>query len=138
MFHDDLVTQLEDDDVGTFGVNIFLHARARIPMLPLGSATCEITATGGTAPEHTQNATIYPAYLKPTCQLAFRADAPEEALEMADAAFQSVVKVRNMFIGSGWYRSVKCLQSEPIDLGVDDRGQSKFSFNVLGDYNRRS
>lgn len=135
-FLDDLVTQLETDGVGTFGVNITKSSRAAIPMVPSGGATLNIVLTGGTKAERIQNNTIRPAFQRPSAQLTARANSPAVAFTMAQAAYDSLWKVRNQFIGSGWYREIVCLQ-EPIDMGVDDRGQSRYTFNVLGNFNRR-
>lgn len=136
MWLDDLVTQLEEDGVGTLKVNIFTSSKAAIPMLVSGGATLVITETGGTAPDRTQNATIFPAYLRPGAQLVARANSYAAAREMADAAYQSLVKVRNQFINSGWYREIRPLQ-EPFEVPSDDRTQTRVAFNVVGNYNRR-
>lgn len=137
MFTDDIITRLEAQNVGTLNENIFETSLANIPILVSGEATLQITGTGGTGVENTHNATVFPAYLRPTSQLVARADTPAAAREMADAAFQALF-VTNSFINSGWYRSIRPLQSEPIDLGIDVRKQSQFAFNVIGDYNRRA
>ena len=133
---EDLISLLEEKSVGTFNSNIFATSMASIPLLPSGAATCQIQTTGGTAPDNVQNNTIYPAYLQPSAQLTFRADAAQEARDMADLAFAALFVV-NRFINSGWYQWIRPLQSEPIDMGQDSRGQARFAFNVIGHYNRR-
>jgi hypothetical protein len=137
MFLDDLVTQLEADNVGTLRVNLFRGAKTAVPMLASGAATLHLIETGGGGPEHTQNNTIFPSYLHPSAQLTARADNYDNARAMADAAYRSLVKVRNQFINSGWYRSIKPLQEPNEAMGVDDRGQVRILFNVTADYNRR-
>lgn len=134
MFQEDLITQLEEDSVGTLNTNLFATLKSKVPMLVSGAATCQITITAGPGPDNTHNATIFPAYLRTTAQLMFRADKSANARAMADAAYRSLVKVRNEFINSGWYRSIKPLQSEPFEMPVDDRGQACYAFNALGDY----
>ena len=132
----DVITVLEDANVGTFGSNIFASTQASIPILPSGAATCHLIETGGTAPDHTQNKTaIYPAYSQPGCQLTFRAGTYQQARDMADEAFQALF-IRNRFINSGWYVWVKALQ-EPSDGGKDARGQAQVGFNIVAKYNRR-
>lgn len=136
---DDLAAQLNADGVGAVNVNIFLTTNASIPILVSGEATLQIIETGGTSPSRTQNATIFPAYLHPGAQLTARGRTYAIAREMADAAYQSLCKVRNQFIASGvnWHRKISML-SEPQDIaGLDERKQPRVSFNVLGDYNRR-
>jgi hypothetical protein len=135
-FLSDLVSLFQTDGVGTLGLTIFTSTKASIPMLASG-ATLQIVETGGSAPERTQNAVVFPAYLRPSAMLVARAKSPAVAREMADAAYQSSVKVRNQFIGSNWYREIKPLQEPNDALGVDDRGQAQCSFNITADYNRR-
>jgi hypothetical protein len=128
---EDIVTQLESNGVGTYGVNIFISTKRGIPVLASGQATLQLIKTGGTAPENTQNSTETPAYSNPGCQITCRAGDWVTAYGMAEKAYLSLFKVRNQFINSGWYRSIKPLQ-EPFDSGVDERGQVLVRFNVLG------
>lgn len=136
-FIDNLITLFEADGVGIDGVNIFRSTMAAIPLVASGGATLHIIETGGSSPDRTQNATIFPAYLRPAAQLVARAATYASAREMADKAYQSTVKVRNQFIGANWYREIKPLQEPNDALGVDDRGQARVSFNIVADYNRR-
>lgn len=133
-FLDDLVTKLETDAVGTFGVTIFTTSQATVPKKTV--AVLHIRKTGGSGPEQTQNATLRPAFLRPGAQLVARADTYAAAEALATAAYYSLGQVRNEFISSGWYRRIRCTQ-EPFDLGVDDRGQQQSVFNVTAEYNRR-
>jgi hypothetical protein len=133
-FLDDLVTKLEADGVGTRGVNIFTTSGVTVPKKT--GATLHIKKTGGTAPEHTQNATLRPAFLLPGAQIVAAADDYDDADTFASSAYYSLGQVRNEFINSGWYRRIRCLQ-EPHDLGVNDREQQQSGFNILAEYNRR-
>jgi hypothetical protein len=138
-FLDDLVDQLESDSVGVWGTSIFTSTRAELPILSGGvtsGATLQLIETGGTAPENTHNATIRPAFLKPSAQVVARANSKKHAEAMAWNAYKSLFGIRNKTINGNWYRSVRPLQS-PGDLGLDDRGQIKYGFNVLAAYNRR-
>lgn len=132
---EDLVTQLEAEGVGTFGVSIFASSRASVPVLASGLATVHIIETGGEAPENTHNALITPGYLQPGAQITSRADDYDAAMAKARQAYNALFKVRNQFINSGWYKWIKPLQ-EPFDLqapaGVDPRGQCRIVFNVIG------
>jgi hypothetical protein len=138
-FLDDLVNQLESDSVGTWGASIFTSTRAELPILSGGvtsGATLQLIETGGTAAENTQNATIRPAFLHPAAQVVARANSKKNAEALAWSAYKSLFGIRNRSINGNWYRSVRALQS-PQDLGLDDRGQIKYGFNVLAAYNRR-
>jgi hypothetical protein len=135
-FLDDLVTELEDAGVGTWGTNIFTSTRAEVPVLASGEASLQLIETGGTAPENTQNALGQPAFMRPSAQILARANSKVQAEAKAWDAYRVMFRVRNKFINSGWYRDIKPLQA-PIDLGLDDRGQIKYGFNVLAAYNRR-
>lgn len=128
----DLVFKLEDDNVGTYGTNIFKGSKATIPTLAAGAATLQLIATGGSSPDRTHNSVIRPAYLRPTAQFTARADSYSLCELMARAAFDSVVSVRNEFINSTWYQEITPLQSEFIDLGVDEKKQNRLVFNVIG------
>ena len=129
---DDLIDQLETDAVGTFGVDLFKGSKASIPLLASGAATLQVITTGGTSPDRTHNEVIRPAYLRPSAQLTARADRYSTAEAKLQAAFDSLVKVRNQFIGSTWYQEITPDQSDFIDLGVDDRKQVRLTFNVTG------
>jgi len=132
-FLNDLVSVLEDDSVGEWGTDIFTGTRA---ILPPRTTTLQLIETGGTAPENTQNATAAPAFLQPSAQVVARGTTRVLAEQMAYRAFISLYGIRNRFIGLNWYQKVRPLQ-QPGDLGLDDNGQIKYGFNVLGKYNRR-
>jgi hypothetical protein len=127
----DLVAQLEVDGVGVYGEDIFTSTKSSPPILPNGEATLSVVATGGTSPEKTHNSVIRPAYVRPGAQLTARARDYTTAEAKAQAAYDSLVKVRNVHINSGWYMSIDPLQ-EPFDGGTDERGQSQCQFNVIG------
>jgi hypothetical protein len=128
---DDIATQLENEGVATLGVNLRASTKAAVRVLTSGAASLHIISTGGTTPDGTQNSVITPAYINPSAQIVARADDYKTAEAMAFAAYFALVKVRNQFINSGWYQSIKPLQ-QPFDGGVDERGQVKVVFNVLG------
>lgn len=138
-FLDDLVDVLETDTVLIWGTTLFTSTRGQVPIVSGGvtsGATLQLIETGGTASEATQNATIRPAFLHPSAQVVARSDSRKTAEALAWAAYKSLYGIRNVFINSNWYRVVRPLQS-PGDLGLDDRGQIKYGFNVIAAYNRR-
>lgn len=132
----DLVTQLENEGVGTFGVSIFASTAAAIPMLASGLATLQVISTSGSGSELFQNDTTRPAFRFPGAQIVARATDYLTAEAKANAAYAALFKVHNQFINSGWYQWVRPEQ-EPFDLGKDDRGQQRVAFNVTGKYNPR-
>jgi hypothetical protein len=142
---EDLTTLLEDGGLGTLNSAIFLTSRqtaANAPLLASGEAVITIIDTSGTGPENTQNATIKPAYIRPSAQLKTRARSAIKARAMAQAAYNLIYPVRNSLIVaareyatgeglmSGWYRNFTMLQ-EPFDSGSDDAGNATYTFNVL-------
>lgn len=136
-FAQELLHILSGDSVGLPKVNMFWSSAKVQPTGP--GPWLNIIETGGTTPDHTQNQVIKPAYQQPGAQIVVRADAYPVAYAMARAAYNSLVKTRNQYIGSGvvsatgtWYRKIRPLQ-EPFDLGIDARGQARSAFNVLGD-----
>lgn len=128
---------LEGEGVGGFNVDIFVSSKASIPKLA-GAATLQIIETPGSGPERTQNAVTTAAYQRPSAQITARADTYVLAMAKARAAYDALVKVRNQFVNSTWYREINPLQ-EPFELGggglVDAAGQLRIVFNVNG--NRR-
>jgi hypothetical protein len=129
---------LSGDNVGLPLVNMFGSSAKALPTGP--GPFLSIIETGGTTPENTQNSVIRPAYELPGAQIVVRADTYPVAYAMARAAYNSLVKTRNEYIGSGivsstgtWYRKIRPLQSEPFDIGLDAEGRARSAFNVLGD-----
>ena len=131
---DDLVTLMDDANVGTLGVDLFTSTKASPPILASGEATLNIVETSGSSPERTQNYVIRPAYLNLSAQFMARAGTYSKAKAKAQAAYDAVVGIRNSWVtnglSSGWYREITPLQ-EPFDAGVDDRGQARCGFNVI-------
>lgn len=133
------LAQLQTDAVnGTLGTDLFVSNRATIPMLASGvSSTLSIVETSGSAPERTQNKVVKPAYIRPAAQFVARARDYDTARARAQAAYNAVVGIRNVWVygplvvGSGYYREITPLQ-EPFDMGMDDaRGQARCGFNVI-------
>lgn len=136
----DIVDRLEDQGVGTFGVDIFASSTSSIPILSSGAATIQVVATGGTTPDYTHNQPTRPAFLNPAAQLTTRAGTYAEAEAKArDAYFALCIRNMRLAVGNGvgvlssgtFYRWIKPLQ-EPFDTGVDPRGQATVKFNVIG------
>lgn len=127
-FLNDLVTQLEADALGTYGTDIFVSSKATVPKIAAGSI--HLADTGGTAPVLTHNDLLSPAYVQPSAQVTIRHNTYEGAMTKAVAVRNSLSKIRNQLLNATWYLWVKP-QQEPIDLGIDDTGQTRFAFNVL-------
>lgn len=145
----DIVAVLEQDGVGTYGVDIFIGGSKVLPKAedhpgPLLS----IVQSPGLGQDRTQNAVIVPAYQRPEASIVARAVDYADAEEMAWKAYYSLGKVHNQYIGSGqsfvgsgdafvgdngtWYREIRPRQ-EPFELGLDDDKRMRIAFNVLGD-----
>ncbi len=137
-FKRDLVTLCEAGGTGTHNVNIFTTSRSSPPILASGEATLSIVVTTGLRPERTNTTRIAgtvqkvtaPAYERPTAIFIARAGTPAQAEAMIRSAWDSVVGVRNTFVNSGWYQEIDAI-GDIADTGVDDRGQSRQSFNVI-------
>lgn len=137
-FVQELLYIMSGDGVGVPVSNMFSSSAKVLPTGPGPLLT--ITETGGSGPENTQNSVIKPAYQNPGAQIVVRADSYPVAYAMARAAYNSLVKTRNQYIGSGilnstgtWYRKIRPLQ-EPSDvLGLDADGRARCSFNVLSE-----
>lgn len=143
MFLDDCVTVLSGDQVATWEVDLYSGSTVNFPQLPIDSGTylasgavIGLIGTGGPGPESTQNS-IVPAYLNPAVQVTVTCDDADIADKIMARVFYSLSRVRNQMINQNWYRWIKPLQSEPIDMGVDKRGQAKRVMNFIGNYNRR-
>lgn len=131
MWLDDLVTVLTATGGWSYGTDLFYGAKAVPPLLASGFATTHLMATGGTAPDHTHNDLSTPAYEQPGAQVTFRAGKEDLAFAKAYAARNAYYPVRNQTINGTWYMWIKVLQ-EPFALGIDDRGQTRVAFNLLG------
>lgn len=116
--------------VGVLGTNMFLGRRANIPS-GVGPYL-SIVLTAGLAPERTHYEATVPAYQLPGAQLLARARDWDDAYEMITAAYNAVIVVRNQFIGTTWYRSIK-VAGEPLELTVDEKDRARFSLNIIGD-----
>lgn len=128
-FTDDLAALLEAASVGTLGTDIFTGLKTTVPQLPVPSGSLHIVATGGTSPDETHNDVLTPAYTQPGAQITARASASQDAEAKARAAY-AAVRIRNQFVGSGWYLWVKPLQ-EPFELTQEDSDDSRWVFNVI-------
>lgn len=134
-FADDLVEIFESASVGELNEDIFASTKATVPILPSGAATVQITETSGSGPERTHNSVLRPAYIRPSAQILTRAATPALARAKAYECYDAVVGLRNIIVyttvveSGTFYREINPLQ-EPFDVGVDDRKQARYSFNV--------
>jgi hypothetical protein len=141
MWTDDIVTLFQEANVGVLnastGTGIFVSTKANVPLAPSGAATVTIVETPGSGPERTQNSVIRPAYIRPSAQILVRAATSKIAKGKAYECYNALVGIRNALVYrepqtfqlSGWYREINPLQ-EPFDLGVDDRKEIRYAFNV--------
>jgi hypothetical protein len=134
-FMDEVAFQLETDGVGVRQTNIF---GSSFKVLPKGSGPfLSIIETGGSSPDNTHNSTDRPAYRRPGAMIVVRADTVAAAKMMIEAAYDSLVKIRNQTIdtseSSAWYRRINVLQEPNDTLGLDNTGRVRYSFNISAD-----
>lgn len=126
-FVDDLITILEEANVGTRAVSIFVGAKASLPDGPGPFIT--IIQTGGAPPVGTHNMTTLPAYVRPSAQIMARGEDAEAVENMAQAAYNALFPIRNRFVNGTWYVQITMKQSL-MDLGEDDPARSRIAFNI--------
>jgi hypothetical protein len=94
-----------------------------------------LIGAGGGRPDATQRDAL--AYLYPTAQVNVRALTHVAAYNTAFSALLVLGRVSNRAVNGTFYRSIRPLQSEPLDRGLDEtKERILMSFNVVGD--RRS
>lgn len=133
---DDLVTLLVP--VATLNVDLFTSTKGVPPMVASG-AILQLVETSGAGVDWTHTTRVggivqvvtTPAYERPSALILARGRTPEAARIKARAAWNEIVGVRNRFINSGWYLSIKPLGGPPGEIPVDDRSQARYSFNVV-------
>lgn len=137
-FSQELIFILSGAGVGRQGFNMFRSSAKAVPTGP--GPFLSVIETGGSGPDNTQNSVIRPAYMQPGAQIVVRGDSYDTSFDMARAAYDALVKVRNEYIGSGilsptgtWYRKIRPLQEPGDVLGLDAQGRPRVSFNILGD-----
>lgn len=132
MFIDDLVTLLVEANLGTPGTSIFWSSGA---VLPAKSTTgvnltgfITLQETGGMEPILMHTTT--PGWIEqPTAQIVARANSWGPARLLAKNAWGTFVRRRSLTINGTWYISIDVAQG-PTDLGADDVGRVRVSFNV--------
>ncbi len=124
MFADDMVVLLATASVTVTGIG----AKYKLP--PGDGPYTILAETGGTSPERTQNTVATPAYLRPSLQVVVHAKDQAVARALAKTALLALTGIRNQTINGVWYREINTVQSEPMDLGQDDAGRARCSFNI--------
>jgi len=110
------------------GRNIFKGSKAVIPSTGTGPWV-SIILTGGDGDEGTHNlspTTI--AYERPSAQIVCRAEAYEDAEDLAHALYL-VLSFVNTFVNGTWWR-ICTPKQEPFDLGTDSVGKPRVAFNI--------
>ncbi|HMF88744.1 MAG TPA: minor capsid protein [Gemmatimonadaceae bacterium] len=126
---DDLVWLIERAGLGTYGTDLFKGTLATVQIVGAGPFITLI-ATGGAAPEGTHNMIHLPAYVHPSAQIVVRAELYDVAETRVKALYELLYPIRNQMVNGTWWRSVTYIQSEPLDLGRDDNGRVRLSFNI--------
>ena len=136
MFVHEIKDRLVAQGVGTYGTNIFIGAKAKIPALgsneePTNGAGpfLSLVETGGSGSAKTQNDT---ATERPTLQIVTRATATPDARNMLIAAYAALGGANGLYnvtLGATFYLSITARQSIPTEIGTDDPGRAMFSMN---------
>lgn len=127
MFLQDLVSILEAEGIGTYGISIFVGSKS---IIPAGDGPfVSLAETGGAGEEGTHNLSpVTFAYVRPSAQVVCRARDYLDARQKAEDCFLALNFV-NQFVAGTWYRILGPKQ-EPFDLGVDDAGRARVVFNI--------
>lgn len=128
---EDLISVLEEENVGVYNTNIFASSRSVQPRIPSGDASLVVIETPGPGSIGTHNSLERPASLQPAAQITGRAKDYAPARAMAQLAYDALYLVRNRYVNSGWYLWMRP-QQEPADLGTDPQGFVRVGFNVVG------
>lgn len=131
MFLDDLIILLQTNGVATLNVNMFVTSKS---VIPDGSGPyLSLTETGGSGSEGTHNARFVgkAGYTRPTAQLVVRAASYPAARQMAQNAYDVILRVgsKSQLVNNVWWRSVGPLQ-EPFDMGLDNKSRAQVVFNI--------
>ena len=128
MFLDEIVARLEAEGVGTFGTDIFIGSGSQIPSGP--GPYLSLRESPGMGPLLTQNDT---GVERPTAQIVGRAVNPLESRAMAQAAYEALGGVNNLYnitLSGTFYPSLRNRQP-PGNIGMDETGErTMYSFNI--------
>lgn len=126
-FLDDLVYLLENNSIGTQGVNIFVSSKATIPT---GNGPyLTIIETGGTSPDYVQGQ-ITPAYARPAAQLMCRGISYPAVRTMLSNALAVLCAVNNQAVNGTRYLWIHAMQ-EIGDRGLDQMDRATVGVNVI-------
>lgn len=127
MFLTDLVSILASENIGVYGIDVFVGSKSVIPAGDGPFVT--LIETGGAGEEGTHNLSpTTPAYVRPSAQVVCRALNYMDARAKAEECYLAFNFV-NTFVAGTWYRILSPKQ-EPFDLGVDDAGRARVVFNI--------
>jgi hypothetical protein len=113
-FADGLITRISAAGLGTYGTNIFIGARAKVPLGPGPFIT--LVEEPGFDEEIVHNG---PGYLQPAGRFIVRAGDYDAAMIRAWAIYTVLRPVKNMFIGTTWWRELH-IRGVPFDLQPDE------------------
>ncbi len=126
-FRTEIRDRLVANNVGVFGVSIFISSRAS---LPTGAGPyLSLIETGGSGGEITHNGT---SIARPTMSLTCRAATEGTARTMIEKAYNALggdLGLYNVMLGSTFYLRIKARQNV-TDIGLDDVKRIMFAFNI--------
>jgi minor capsid protein len=127
----DVITLIVTANLGTYSpTDAGTILKGSKSVIPAGAGPfITLTETGGSDVEGTHNLTTVPAYVKPTVQVVVRASSYDVAFARAQAIYNLIYPIRNRMVNGTWWREVRMLQSEPMDIGLDADNRPRLSFN---------
>ena len=126
---DEVARHLQDDSVGTIGVNIFKSYSPNAP-----NTTLTVYETGGFRPQDTFGSTCEVAWENPSIQIVSRSTDYETARRTAENAYRSLISVTNETLkasssdAGSFYLRIWAVQS-PFRLGVDENERNLVACN---------
>jgi len=127
MFAEDFIQLVQQNNLGTYGTNLFQGPKAVIP----GGAGpfTSFVETGGSAPELIHNDYSQPAWIKPSMQVMVRAESFDLAVARAWAIWSVVFPIRNAIVNGHKWRDTHMRQT-PFPMGLDETGKRvRIAFN---------
>lgn len=113
--------------VSAIQTDVFLSRGARIP--DGDGPYLSLIDTGGSGPSYTHNRKSNP-YCNISIQLVTRAKDATVAWTLCNDAIAELQGIRNTTLGTSFYLWIRPVQSDPMELPLDERRRARFAFNI--------
>lgn len=123
---DNVASYLAGLSYGVVGTTMFVNSKAVLPV-GVGPYTA-IRDTGGPSALRAHSRVKNP-YARATAQLMVHATRADVAKAKAEVAFYLLI-LRNVTINDMFYLEIDPIQSKPFDMGEDEIGRARFTFNI--------